>query len=144
MYPLTEEIRLQKFGSPDSPIFLETLLSDGDSRLLQWKTIWIFWDSRKNVFESCRDSSDNLSTFWQSVIFSPISSVCGVQYSVANIIFRTFEIFFSPNISHAFEFEFCILLHDFLKWQLSWRFVYGVAVVSRIDWIIGLFCKRAL
>jgi len=32
--PLTEEIRHKTFGSPDLPIFLATLLSDGDSRLL--------------------------------------------------------------------------------------------------------------
>ena len=30
-YPLTEEIRLKIFGSPDMPVFPATLLSDGDS-----------------------------------------------------------------------------------------------------------------
>jgi len=29
--PLTEEIRLKIFGSPDYPVFLDSLLSDGDS-----------------------------------------------------------------------------------------------------------------
>ena len=30
-YPLTEEIRLEIFGFPDYPVFLDFLLSDGDS-----------------------------------------------------------------------------------------------------------------
>ena len=30
-YPLTEEIRLKIFGSPDMPVFPATLLSDGHS-----------------------------------------------------------------------------------------------------------------
>jgi len=29
--PLTEEVRLKIFGSPDNPVFLDSLLSDGDS-----------------------------------------------------------------------------------------------------------------
>jgi len=29
--PLTEGIRLKIFGSPDYPVFLDSLLSDGDS-----------------------------------------------------------------------------------------------------------------
>jgi len=31
MIPLTDEIRLEIFGSPDYPDFLDSLLSDGDS-----------------------------------------------------------------------------------------------------------------
>jgi len=30
MNPLTKGIRLQTFGSPDCPVFLDSLLSDGD------------------------------------------------------------------------------------------------------------------
>jgi len=63
---LKEEIRFNKTGSPDSPVSPASLWSDGDSRLLLCKTVGNFWDSRNNVFESCRDSRENLSKFWRS------------------------------------------------------------------------------
>jgi len=53
---LTEEIKLQIFGSPDWIAFLSTLLSDGDARVLPWKFRWISGESYGNLFESYRDS----------------------------------------------------------------------------------------
>jgi len=37
--PLTEEIRLKIFGTPDWPVFPALLLSDGDSRSFPYKTV---------------------------------------------------------------------------------------------------------
>ena len=63
--PVTEEIRLNISGSPDWTVFLFTLLSDGDSRLLS-KNVRIFGDSHKNLYASYGDSRENLLKFWQS------------------------------------------------------------------------------
>ena len=40
-------------------------------------------------------------------------------------------------------YMFCICIHA-LEERFDIDITYGVAVVSRIDKIIGLFCKRAL
>ena len=49
---VTEDIRLTKFGSPDWTVILSTLLRDEDFRLLPWKLVWDFADSRETLFES--------------------------------------------------------------------------------------------
>ena len=49
---LTEEVRLQIFGSPDWTVFLSTLLGHGDFRSLPWNPVWNFGDSHENLFES--------------------------------------------------------------------------------------------
>jgi len=67
-YPLTEEIKLKIFASPDRTVFLSTLLSDGDSRLLPWNFVWNLGDSCKNLFESYGDSRENLLKFWYSYL----------------------------------------------------------------------------
>jgi len=64
--PLTEEITSKILASPDWTVFLSTLLSDGDSRLLPWKLVWKFGDSRQILFESYGDSRENLLKFRQS------------------------------------------------------------------------------
>ena len=75
---LTEEITLEIFGSPDWTVFLSTLLSDGDSRLLSWKLVWDSGDSRENLFESYGDSRENWFEILAVVIISsPISSARG-------------------------------------------------------------------
>jgi len=68
-YPLTEEIRLKIFGSPDLSVFLKDLLSDGDSLY-----------PRDNLFEVlgtpvetcliCMGTLMNVfCKFWQSSLF---------------------------------------------------------------------------
>jgi len=63
-YPLTEEIRLETFGSADLPDFRVDLLNDGawwrGLRLLEWKIVWNFEDSRENVFDMDGDWGENL------------------------------------------------------------------------------------
>jgi len=76
--PLTEEIRLKIFGSPYWTVFPSTLLSDGDFRLLPWKPVWNYVDSRENLFESYGDSRENLFEILAVVnIWSLISSARG-------------------------------------------------------------------
>jgi len=65
--PLTEEFRLEIFGSPDWTVFLSTLLSDGDSRLTP-ENLFNFGGSRANLFEKCGDSRENLFQFLEVVI----------------------------------------------------------------------------
>jgi len=57
----TEEIRLKIFGSPDPPGFPATLLNDGDSRLLTWKTVWKIRESRENL---CEVTGTPVKTCW--------------------------------------------------------------------------------
>ena len=66
-HPLTEELRLQIFGSPDFTVFLSTLLSDGDSRLTR-ENLFKFGGSREILFEKCGDSRENLFKFLAVVI----------------------------------------------------------------------------
>jgi len=50
IYPLTEEIRLKIFGSPDMPVFPATLLSDGDS-VYSRENPFEIWDTQDNVID---------------------------------------------------------------------------------------------
>jgi len=57
---ITEEIRLQIFGSTDTPIFPATLLSDGDSVYSRENLLDIWGTPEKNVFDMYGDSCENL------------------------------------------------------------------------------------
>jgi len=78
----TQEIKFKIFGSPDYMFFLYNQLSDGDSRLLAWKLIWYFGESRENLFESYEDSRENsFEFFWQPYLFKVRSPPSGTSYS---------------------------------------------------------------
>jgi len=50
--PLTEKTRLEISGSPDRLVSSATLLNDGEFRLLPWKTVWNFGNSRESYGDS--------------------------------------------------------------------------------------------
>jgi len=74
----TEEIALQKFGSPDhyrNPVRSFECLG---LRLLTWKFVGNFGDCRDFVFDMHGDSRENLLDILVVVIISStISSICG-------------------------------------------------------------------
>jgi len=77
--PLTEEIRLKKFGSPDLDGFPVHSFEWRGLRLLKWKPAWNFGDSRENVFDTYGECRENLLEFLAVVIIlSPVSSVRGL------------------------------------------------------------------
>ena len=55
-----DTIHSLQIGRFPRPIFWVT------ARLPLWKTVWNFWDSRKDLFESYGDSCENLLTCWHS------------------------------------------------------------------------------
>jgi len=81
--PLTEEIRLQIFGSPDFffpdlSVLLIDHLSDGDSVYSGETSFRFFGESRENMVDMYGDSRENsLEIFAVVIILSTISSVRG-------------------------------------------------------------------
>jgi len=68
------------FGSRDLTILLVGSFEWRGLRLHTWKLVWKIGDSRKNVFDMYRDSSENwMEILTVLIILSPISSVCGVR-----------------------------------------------------------------
>ena len=59
LQPLSQEIILKRFGSPDPSLFLIDLWVTG-SPLTHLKTRLKFWDSRENLFDMYGDSCENL------------------------------------------------------------------------------------
>jgi len=77
-YPLTEEIILQIFGSPDPYRNPVRSFERRGLRLLTWNFVANFGDSRDNVFDMYGDSRENLLEILAVVInFSTISPVRG-------------------------------------------------------------------
>jgi len=80
---LTEEIRIEIFGSPDCTVSLYNQLSNGDSRWLPWKLVWNLGHSSENLFDLYGDSSDKMFELLAVVvILSLISSVRGVTWLI--------------------------------------------------------------
>jgi len=84
--PLTEEMRLKIFGSPDSTVSLYNQLSDWDSRLPSRKFVSNFEESPENLFESYGDFCENLFDILAVVIILiPISSVRGHTHTYPSV-----------------------------------------------------------
>jgi len=78
--PLTEEIRVQIFGSLDYPVFLDSLLSDRDS-------VYSRENLFENVFDMYGDSYENsLEILAIVILVSPISSVRGIVLSRSTVV----------------------------------------------------------
>jgi len=78
---LTEEIRLQIFGSPDHYRNLVRSFEYQGLRLLTWRFVGNFGDSRDNVFDMYGDSRETLLEILAVVIIeSLISSVRGMTW----------------------------------------------------------------
>jgi len=98
--PLTEEIRLKIFGSPDLDGFPVFSYEWQGLRLLTWNPVGNFGDSRENVFDMYGDSRENLLEILAVVIiWSQISSVRGaycithacVWYHVSSHIYLSID-----------------------------------------------------
>ena len=75
---------------------------------------------------------DEKNVLWQSKI----------KHTKHEILYFLFFTSFSLNT--VFNIIFYIKLRVGISIRISWRIGYGVATISRLLIIIGLFCKRAL
>ena len=161
---LTEEIRLEIFASADLPDYWVHLLRDASSewrilRLLMWKLVWNVGDSRDNVFDIYGASREKLLEILAVVIIlSPISSVRGGPVFYHAMTTRCMQIHEenrkSPRFfqkSHTFQPKCPVFNHvittrciQIQKDKRKSPALYGVATISRLLYIIGLFRKRAL
>ena len=64
--PLTEEISLEKVGSPDYPVFLDSLLRDGDSVYSIETLREILGTPEKTCFKCTGTPMKTCWKFWQS------------------------------------------------------------------------------
>jgi len=109
--PLTEEIRLKIFGSPDCPNFPSTLLSDRDFCLLPWKSFWNLGDSRQNLFESYGELrwlvwNFGSRKYFQSDLLRPWWLVIYIVFVTCHIasscVYWEFETFYMENVWFLF------------------------------------------
>jgi len=75
--PLTEEIRLKIFGSPDLSVFLIDLLTGGDSIYSRENSFEMFGTPVKMRLMCTGNSEKSLDVLAIVIVLSPISSVCG-------------------------------------------------------------------
>jgi len=79
MSPLMEEIRFERFGSPDYSVCLDFRLSDGDS-VYSNENCLKFWGLPRKCADLYGDSFENLLEILTVVIIlSLMFSVCGTQ-----------------------------------------------------------------
>ena len=103
--PLTDEIRLQIFGSPDHYRNPVGSFECRGLRLLNWKYVGNFGDSRDNVFDMDGDSRENLLEILAVVIIvSPISSVRGtLEHTSEHIFLFSFSPYCWGGIPHEHQ-----------------------------------------
>jgi len=136
IYPLTEEIRLQMFGSPDLSVFLIDFLSDGDSVFPRENLFEIVGIPMKTWLICTGTTVKTCWKFWQSQLFSVRfpSSVVYVLYvcrSFTCVDFLCVNTCFHKRSYHMTHFVYVLWV------QMS----YGVAMSSRLLQIIGLVCR---
>jgi len=85
--PLTEEIRLKTFGSPDMPVFPATLLNGGDSVYSRENLVEIFGTPYKTCLICTGTPREHLlEVLAVEIIFSQISCVCGYELNKSHSI----------------------------------------------------------
>jgi len=130
---------------------------NGSYRTYEWVMSHLWMSPRHTQNESCHTfrMSPVTNMKWAISVYSSELTRGHSEYAMTRSVCMSWLLLYvCYKIRHVWHDDFITLLFNvyntfeyttfvMISWQSQWR-RYGVALVSRIDKIVGLFCKRAL